>query len=162
MTWSYIRSMIMALLFVSFPFTISSAQPQLTASDEDSNAIKQALAEWSAAFNRHDVSAAAALFTEDADYTNSRGITIHGRKGIEEHYTANFAGVLKNAERTDSTKNIRFLSREIAAVQIAWSMTGRSDMPVRKGLIDWVMTKQSGHWLVAVSHESEFLVAPGK
>jgi hypothetical protein len=57
------------------------------------------------------------------------------------------------------------LTPEIASVDIDWEMTGAkaadgSDIPLRKGLLEPVMTKQNGHWEMTVFHESEFVVAP--
>jgi uncharacterized protein (TIGR02246 family) len=149
-----IRLIITLLLVNLAPLTSGWAQKQSNPADVDSPSIKQVVTDWSDAFNRHD-SQAAMSFTEDADYTNSRGITMHGRKEIEEHYAVNFAGVLKSAKRTDSVKYIRFLTPEIAAVQSVWQMTGRPDRPLRKGLIDWVMIKRDGYWMVTLFHESE-------
>jgi uncharacterized protein (TIGR02246 family) len=86
--------------------------------------IKQVVVDWSDAFNRHDAHAVATLFTEDGDFTNPQGIHRKGRKEIEERFTTTLGGPIKSAHRTDSVRSIRFLSPEIAAVDVDWEMTG--------------------------------------
>jgi hypothetical protein len=83
------------LLFLAAPgFSRAASRPQEEArgSDADSKAIKQVYAEWYEAFSRHDAHAAAMAFTEDADFTNMRGVHNHGRKEIEAHLAMIFAG----------------------------------------------------------------------
>lgn len=137
------------------------AQSQTSTSDADISAIKQVVAGYSDTFNHHDAHATAALFSEDADFTNLRGASRHGQKEIEQILTTLHAGILKNAHRTDTVKNIRFLTPEIAVVDDFWEMTGAkapdgSDNPDRKGLFAWVVTKLNGQWRITVFHEAEF------
>jgi len=59
------------------------------------------------------------------------------------------------------------LTPVIASVDIDWEMTGAkaadgSDIPLRKGFLEPVTTKQNGHREVTVFHESEFVVRPTK
>jgi uncharacterized protein (TIGR02246 family) len=84
-------------------------------------------------------------------------VSFHGRKGIEEGFAALYAGPLKTAQRKDAVKSIRFLTPEIAEVDNDWEVTGLknpdgSDIPLRKGIHAWIMTKQNGHWLITIFH----------
>ena len=124
MSWTRVRVTWVVFLLVSFPPAISWAQGQLNTEDADSAAIKQVVADWSDAFNRHDAHAVAMLFAEDGDFTNPQGIHRKGRKEIEERFTTTLGGPFKSAHRTDSVRSIRFLSPEIAAVDVDWEMTG--------------------------------------
>jgi uncharacterized protein (TIGR02246 family) len=169
MTWTRERATVAVLLFVSFPLAMAWGQSQSNTADADSTAIKQAVADYTDAFNRHDGHATGASFTEDADLTNMRGMSNHGRKEVEEHYASIYAGFLKNAHRTDSVKSIRFVTPSTALVDSDWEMTGSKapdgsniDLPLRKGLLDLVMTKQNGRWLISIFHETEFPSAPAK
>jgi hypothetical protein len=59
------------------------------------------------------------------------------------------------------------LNPVIASVDIDWEMTGAkaddgSDIPLRKGFLEPVMTKQNSYREVTVFHESEFVVRPTK
>ena len=148
-------------LLLSFAHSDLRAQAQVIASDADSSAITQFVAGYSDAFNRHHAHGTANLFAEDADFTNLRGAYRHGQKGIEEIFVTLYSGILKSAHRTDTIKNVRFLTPEIAVVDDLWEISGSkapdgSDNPDRKGLFAWVLTKVNGRWQIMVFHEVEF------
>jgi uncharacterized protein (TIGR02246 family) len=150
-------------LFLSISLSTARAQNQSNAADPDAAAIKQIITDYSERLNRHDAHDVASLFAEDGDFTNMRGASHHGRKDIEAFYTTLFSGPLKNVRRTDTVKSVRLLSPEIAAVDGFWEMTGTraadgSDNPLRKGLFDYVVTKQNGRWLITIFHESDFVM----
>ena len=152
-----------ALIVVLFA-AASRAQGQAQGNDADAKAIKQVYAEWYEAFSRHDAHAAAMTFTEDADFTNMRGVHNHGRKEIEAHLATIFAGALGSARRTDTVRNIRFFSPELAEADADTVISGTkaadgSEGPPRKGLMVTTMTKQNGRWFISVFHEVEFPAA---
>jgi uncharacterized protein (TIGR02246 family) len=168
MSWTRGRVTLAVFLLASLPVAISRAQEQSTVS-ADSAGIKRAVADFTDAFNHHDPHSTAASFTEEADLTNTRGMSNHGRKEIEEHYGSLFAGFLKNAHRTVTVRNVRFLTPDQALVDSDWEMTGSKapdgsnmDVPLRKGLLDWVMTKENGRWLITIYHESDFPSTPAR
>ena len=118
----------------------SQAQNRPWGSDADTAAIKQLVANYSEAFNRHDAHAIASLFAEDADFTNLRGMSRHGRQEIKRFFGTLFTGILKNAQRTDSVRSLRFLSPVIAAVDTDCVITASkspagAENPPRKGLL---------------------------
>jgi len=146
---------------LSFSAASSWAQKSSGGGDAESAAVKQVVAGFSDSFNRHDPHASAALFDEEGDFTNMRGASRHGRKDIEQNYATIYAGPLKEAHRVDTVKNVRFLSPDLAEIDATWEMTGTkaadgSSNPTRKGLLDWVLKKENGQWLIVVFHESEF------
>lgn len=129
--------------------------------DADSAAIKKCVAAWEDAWNRHDAHATAMQYVEDGDFSNTAGVPSHGRKELEDHYNAVFNANLKEAHRTDSVKSIRFLSPELASVDIDWQMTGAKtpdgkDIPLRKGLLTWIVSKHGAEWMITIYHESAF------
>ena len=149
-----------AALFVSLSAGISRAQMP-SKMDADSAAIKQCVAAWEDAWNRHDAHATAMQYVEDGDFSNTLGVPSHGRKELEDHYTSIFTTFLKNAHRTDTVKSIRFLTPEIASVDIDWQMTGAKtrdgqDVAIRKGLLNWIVTRHGGQWMITIYHESAF------
>src|SRR5579872_2973054 len=160
-----------AVVAVFFLFSgcavVALAQMQSHTADADSAAIKQAVAAFTDAWNRHDPHAVAMLYVPDGDFSSTQGLTSHGSKELEEHYVSIFGSFLKNAHRADVVKSIRFITPTIAEVDIDWQMTGAKtpdglDAPPRKGLLDWVMTKQNGQWMITVYHESLFTPPPAK
>jgi uncharacterized protein (TIGR02246 family) len=160
-----------AMLAVSFLLLFSAvvawAQPQSHMADADSAAIKQSVTAFTDAWNRHDPHAVTKRYVEDGDFSSTQGIPSHGAKELQEHYVSIFGTFLKYAHRTDTVRSIRFLTPSIAQLDIDWQMTGAktpdgADAPPRKGLLNWVMTKQNGQWMITVYHESLFTPAPAK
>jgi|SRR5271165_7507059 len=150
-------------VFATILFSLAggSAQMQPKVSEADSAAVKAVVAGYDDAFNKHDAHAVGALFAEEGDFTNMRGSSKHGRKDIEQNYGNLFNGGLKSVHRTDTVKNVRFITPEVAEMDADWEMTGAkaadgSDLPVRKGGLDWVIAKVNGQWLIVVFHESEY------
>jgi uncharacterized protein (TIGR02246 family) len=152
-------------LAVSLCLAFSSvlALAQMPAStNADSAAIKQCVAAWEDAWNRHDAHATAVAYVEDGEFSSTTGVPSHGWKELEAHYNEIFTTFLKDAHRTDTVRSIRFLTPEIATVDIDWQMTGArtrdgKDAPNRKGLLTWIVTKQhNGQWMITIYHESAF------
>jgi uncharacterized protein (TIGR02246 family) len=160
MNWVRMRVAVVMLAVVSLACAAAWAQKGLEASGADSAGIKKTLDAWTVAFNSHDPHAIALNFAEDADFTNMRGMSRHGRKDIEEFLGTRFAVILKDAHRTDTLKRIRLLAPDVAFVDADWEMTGSrtpegKENSTRKGLLMLVMTKQSGQWLITVFHEAD-------
>ena len=156
-----LRLALAVFFLLSVSTVMAWAQMQSHMADADSVAIKQSVAAFSDAWNRHDSHAVAMRYVEDGDFSSTQGIPSHGAKELEEHYVSIFGTFLKNAHRTDTVRSIRFLTPSIASVDIDWQMTGAktpdgAEAPLRKGLLNWVVTKQNGQWLITVYHESLF------
>jgi uncharacterized protein (TIGR02246 family) len=148
------------LLFIAF--SMAPAWAQMSSSQEmDSAAIKQCVASWEDAWNRHDAHATAMAYVEDGDFSSTTGVPSHGWKELEGHYNEIFTTFLKDAHRTDTVRSIRFLAPDVASVDIDWQMTGAKtrdgkDIPVRKGLLTWIVTKHNGEWKITIYHETAF------
>jgi uncharacterized protein (TIGR02246 family) len=157
-----IITLAVALFFFLSPPAVS-AQDQSSTTDADSAAVKQVFADFYEGFSHHDARATAMTFAEDGDFTNMFGIHIHGRKAIEERFASLFSGGLRAAQRTDTVRTIRFFTPQVAFVDADTVISGTkandgSDIPLRKGLMIVVMTKQNGRWLISNFHEAEFPV----
>jgi uncharacterized protein (TIGR02246 family) len=137
------------------------AQNSPKGTDADTAAIKNTFADFDRSFSRHDAHAAAMAYSEDVEFTNMFGDYFHGRKAVEQKFVELFTGTLKDVNRTDTIRNIRFYAPGIALVDADTLMTGarRTDgslRPPRKGLMIAVMTKQNGLWRISNFHEAEF------
>ena len=157
-----------AILLVSLTMPcVAPAQSQRSVAEADSAAIKQVCADFSANFSRHDAHGVALTFAEDADFTNMGGRQSHGRDDIEKWFAALFRGNLKDSQRTDTVRSIRFFTPELAAVDAETLITGTktadgSEIPPRKGLMIVLATKQNGHWFIGTFHEAEYPVPRGE
>ena len=52
--------------------------------EQDEKGIKQVLTGFVEAWNHHDAKAFSMVFAEDADFTNVRGMSAHGRTEVEK------------------------------------------------------------------------------
>lgn len=147
-------------------FTCAGHAPPADSVDADTAAIKQVCADFSGSFSRHDAHGVAMTFAEDADFSNMNGRHTHGRADIETWFAGLFRGNLKDSQRTDMVRSIRFYTPELAEAEAETVITGTkpadgSELPARKGLMIVLMTKQNGRWLIGSFHEAEYPVPRG-
>jgi uncharacterized protein (TIGR02246 family) len=136
---------------------VSAQQP----SETDKRLIGVVVGRFMDAWNQHDAHALAAVFSEDADFTNLRGIHVHGRTGVVEFLAPLFIADLEESHLTGRIRSLRFLKPDIAIADIDWEMKGAINpqgvaLPPRKGLLDWALTKTGGQWLITVMHNADF------
>ena len=74
-----------------------------TGTETDEHAIRRVMDRFVDAWNRHDAKAFAAVFSEDADFTNWRGVGASGRAKIEDFHAPVFATIFSKSpqEYTD-------------------------------------------------------------
>jgi uncharacterized protein (TIGR02246 family) len=124
-------------------------------------AIRSLVAEFRAAWNAHDAVRLATVFAENADYTSWRGNRAGGRVGVRAHHSAGFRANLKESILTVDGLKVRMVRRDVASVDVWWSMTGARDddgalRPPRRGLMDLLVTRtEDGPWQISVFHNQE-------
>jgi uncharacterized protein (TIGR02246 family) len=128
--------------------------------DREEEAIRRVLADFVGAWNKHDARAFSLVFAEDADFTNVRGVSAHGRIEIEKFHAPRFATRFKATHQTITGVKIRFIKPDVAAVDARWEMTGAKspegkELALRKGLLNFVMTKEGGKWLITLMHNMD-------
>lgn len=134
-------------------------------SEIDEKAIRGLMDHFMDAWNRHDAHAFAMVFAEDADFTNVRGVGATGRSKIEEFHAPMFATIFRNSHQTYTDVKVRFVRSDVAAVDVGWEMTGVVDaqgsaIPNRRGLLNFVMTKDADHWHIIVMHNQDLTALP--
>lgn len=139
--------------------------PAAKGSAADETSIHQVLADFISAWNLHDAKAFSMVFTEDADFTNVRGMSAHGRTNIDSFHAPVFRTWFKDSYQKITRSTIRFIEPNVAAVDAWWEMTGSTSrsgqpIPLRKGLLNFVMTKTSDKWAIIVMHNLELAAAP--
>ena len=122
--------------------------------------IKKVLTDFTDAWNKHDAKAFSNVFSEDADFTNVRGTSAHGRSEVEKFHAPRFITTFKDSYQKITQSKIRFIKPDVAAVDAWWEMTGMKnpegqDMPARKGLLNFIITKNSNTWLITVMHNMD-------
>jgi uncharacterized protein (TIGR02246 family) len=106
----------------------ASAAPSQTAEEA---AVRAAVQSFVDAWNRHDLEAFAALFTEDADFVNVRGTRWIGRSAIREGHAATHATIFKNSQLRILELSVRFLKPDVAVARWPASSLARPHRRVR-------------------------------
>ncbi|MDQ3686282.1 MAG: SgcJ/EcaC family oxidoreductase [Acidobacteriota bacterium] len=151
------------MLLVISPFVAGqTADSKVTrnGSNRDEEAIRKVLADFIASWNKHDARAFSMVFAEDADFTNVREMSAHGRAEVEKSHAPLFATRFKDTHQKITDTKIRFIKPDVAAVDARWEMTGAKnpegqDIPLRKGLLNFVMTKENDKWFITVMHNMD-------
>src|SRR5258707_2247200 len=92
------------------------------------------------AWNRHDMKAYSAQFTEDADFVNVLGMLFRGRPQIEAVHIDLHRTIFKNSNLRAVSTTVRPVNDQVAVAHIAWEMTGAEGLPgwnvpeLRKGM----------------------------
>src|SRR5258708_23324942 len=133
---------------LSFAFVALGGTACAAGSDDESS-IRQLQTSQADAWNRHDATAYAALFTEDGDCVNVVGWWWKGRAQIESKLKAAFAFVFHESQLTITDTSVRFLSPTIAVAHVSWTMTGAKAPPgvpePRQGIPRQVLQHKSEH-----------------
>ncbi len=127
----------------------------------DETAVRNLIIAFNDAFNAHDSKAFAATFAEDADFTNWRGMSAHGRAKIDEFHVPVLTVMYKNGSQKVVDSRIRFITPDVAAVDVRSEVTGatmpdgKPDDVLRRFLLNWTVTKETtGQWLIKVMHNA--------
>lgn len=161
--------------FVAFPLLLllstyaasqtAGGEVKSTASAQDEEGIRKILTDFIEAWNKHDAKAFSIVFAEDADFTNVRGTSAHGRAEVEKFHAPLFATRFKDTNQIMTKTKVRFIKPDVAAVDAWWEMTGAKgpegqDLPLRKGLLNFIMTKEGEKWLITVMHNMDLPASP--
>jgi uncharacterized protein (TIGR02246 family) len=155
---------LLTLLLILLISAGSIGQPGGNVNSKDEDLVRKVLTDFTDAWNKHDAKAFAAIFTEDADFTNVRGTSARGRSEIEKHHEPGFKTKWAHSHQKIIKDKIRFIKPDVAAVDAWWELAGikgaaGEDMPDRKGLLNFIMIKSGDRWLIIVMHNMD-LVEP--
>jgi len=149
-----------AIWFALFPLLLMAQ----TGVEADEYAIRAVMDRFMDAWNHHDAEAFAAVFSQDADFTNVRGMGATGRAKIEAFHAPGFATIFSKSHQEYTDIKTRFLRPDVAAVDVRWKMTGAMDpqgnLRDRDGLLNFVMEKNAGRWEIVVLHNLELSAPP--
>jgi uncharacterized protein (TIGR02246 family) len=128
--------------------------------NDDESAVRNALAEYTVSWNRHDMAAVGRLFTENCDYVNIAGVHWKGAQEIVQRHAEQFQNRLKTAVRTLIGAEVRFSTPDVAVVHATWEVTGSSlptgeAVPVLKEITTMMMVKTDGKWLITAFQDTE-------
>ncbi|MEP7206624.1 MAG: SgcJ/EcaC family oxidoreductase [Casimicrobiaceae bacterium] len=120
----------------------------------DESAIRDVQVRQARAWNSHDASEYASLFTDDGDVVNVLGWWWKGRPEIKARLSDAFAWVFRDSTLTIDDVQVRFLDPSTAVVHVLWTLDGAkvppgAPAPPRQGIQVQLMRKSDGRWLIA-------------
>ncbi len=156
-------SFFLSLVLATLAFSQTTNRDAKFTESKNGAEIEKVLANFTEAWNKHDAKAFSMVFAEDADLTNVVGPSAHGRAEVEKFFAPIFATTFKDTNLKITKTKIRFIKPDVAAVDAWWEMTGAKtregkDIPLRKGLVNFVMTKEGGKWFITVMHNMDLPV----
>ena len=127
--------------------------PPVFAADGDEAAIRKIHADFTAAWNRHDPAALAAIWSTDGDLVNPEGRRAKGRAEVQKNFADEQAGIFKSSTFSNTITGIRFLNPNVAVVDASFEIqnaTPPNAPPMtQKGLYKAIMVKEGGTWRTA-------------
>jgi uncharacterized protein (TIGR02246 family) len=134
---------------------ISGSRSQAQQSDDrqaDREAIKRASQEFAAAFAKGDASAVAALWTEQGEYQDDRGVLLRGPTDIAKAFAAVFKEHSGNRVEVRPA-SIRFLARDAAIEEgLMRNLPAGAGLPTST-LYSTLLVREDGRWLMAQARE---------
>jgi uncharacterized protein (TIGR02246 family) len=125
--------------------------------NDDESAVRNVLAEYAVAWNRHDMTAFGRLFAENCDYVNAAGVHWKGVQEIVQRHADLFQNRLKTAVRTLTGVEVRFPTPGVAIVHATWDVGGwsRPTGEAVKEITTVTMVKTNGKWLITAFQNTE-------
>ncbi|MCA1588927.1 MAG: SgcJ/EcaC family oxidoreductase [Acidobacteria bacterium] len=141
------------------PVYMLAQAPNKKSADEAN--IRQIILEQESAWNAGNAKEYSSSFQEDGVFTIITGSVFYSRRALEERVAQIFATVFKNSKLSQKIKNIRFVRKDIAIVNIETEMTGYQALPpgvkasadgrLRTSMLQ-LMAKERGKWRIAAFH----------
>jgi len=128
-----------------------ASAPEASSRDADREAILQSARDFTAAFEKGDAKAIAALWTEQGEYESDDGTILRGRPAIESAFAAHFKG--RPAEKMEiNVETIRFPSRDIA-IEEGLTCTTPGDTVPDSARYRVMHVREDGKWRIAFCRE---------
>jgi uncharacterized protein (TIGR02246 family) len=131
------------------------------ASAADEQAVKDQVAAFAAAWDKHDAAALASLRTEDGTLINPGGVVAKGRAEITKLLTREHATMFKGTTYKVADVTVQAVSDDVVVADVNATITGiktpdGAAAPDYNHHVVWVMVKKDGKWLGAVARPYQF------
>jgi uncharacterized protein (TIGR02246 family) len=139
----------------------SDAQPK-----DATASVKSVVASLAENWNRHDMTAFAAAFAENADFVNVIGTHWQGRQEIEAKHTVTHRTIFRNSTLQITEQSVRFLSPSIALAHVSTELKGAESLrervapETRRTLMTCVLVKEADRWLITAAHNTDIVPVP--
>ena len=141
------------------PMQNPSAAPSADAAAD----VKTVLAVLAESWNRHDMTAFAAAFSENADFVNVIGMHWRGRQEIGAKHGVVHRTIFRNSSLQIVEQAVRFLSPDVAVAHVwtqlkgAESLRGLNVPEIRRAIMTCVLVKEADCWLITAAHNTDIV-----
>lgn len=134
----------------------------------DEAAIQEILDGLSEAWSRGDAEAYSARYRADGTFTNVNGTFHVGREEFERRHAEVFGGMFKGTTLTLTSRKLRFIRPDVAALDVDAGVFGRQALPgvevgadgaMHSSLL-MVLVKEAGDWWIDTYHNVWRAAAP--
>jgi len=126
----------------------------------DDASIRELVRQWELAWNAGDMSAAARLFSEDADFVNVRGSHWQGRAEIEREHARRHQLQLKGSVFAPLDIGVQRIGEAVALAHVKWHLRNDHDLDgtlrqPRQGVFSWLIVREAaGRWRIRSAHNT--------
>jgi uncharacterized protein (TIGR02246 family) len=142
--------------------------------------LKDRAAEFQSTWNKHDAKALAAFWAEDGDLIDPAGVASKGRAAVEQYFTENFAGPMKDSTNEITVTGVHMAADDLAVVDWDAALSGMhmgppSDRPASnaagadeakpapfKHHVVLVMKRQGDEWMILAARPYAVMPKPGE
>jgi uncharacterized protein (TIGR02246 family) len=155
------KNIVVGLVVLAMVFT--SRVSAKSANDE--KAVRNVLASFDEAFNRHDADAVAALYTDDAEFINVAGMWWRGRAEIRRGTAFVLTKIFQNTTVQTDSVSVRFPARNTAIAVITQHTVGSFVLPdgtrisSTNNRLTFFLVNAARHWRIAGGQNTE--IRPG-
>ncbi|SFO64820.1 conserved hypothetical protein [Mesorhizobium sp. NFR06] len=129
---------------------------------------EDAAAAFAEAWNRHDASGLAALFSPDANFVNVVGMWWKNREEIEQAHRATHDTIFRNSRLDGRVSSVVELGTDVASVHFTWTLQGAlapdgSQAGTREGILLLIVHNGPSGWRIRVAQNTDIvtgMIAP--
>ncbi|MGE5319417.1 MAG: SgcJ/EcaC family oxidoreductase [Hyphomicrobiaceae bacterium] len=129
---------------------------------EQATAVIQVVNAFADCWNKHDMSAFAELFAEDAEFVNVVGLWWKGRAEIKAAHEFTHQTIFKESRLSISGISTRFPAPDIAIARCRWTLEGHvspegARLPPRNGILVHTLRRHGGPWRIIDSQNTDII-----